>query len=101
MNAVPTREELFEMAARPIGSPALQELAERTSVGRLGPTGEVVKGAPPELLEVSKRASKVWLPAGKSSANTTAAREAEAQIKARNFDLEDAIEAAGGRRGHA
>jgi hypothetical protein len=91
MNAVPTREELFEMAARPIGSPDVQALAKAVLPGAKPPA---------EVVEAARRASKLWLPAGKTSANTIEAREAEAVIRARNFDLEDAVEEAGGKRGH-
>lgn len=91
MNVVPTREELFEMAARPIGGPDTFELAKAVLPGEKPPL---------EVVEAAKRAQKLWLPAGKTSANTTEAREAEALIKARNYDIEDAVEAAGGKRGH-
>lgn len=91
MNAVPTREELFEMAARPIGGPDTFRLAKAVLPGEKPPL---------EVIEAGKRAQKLWLPAGKTSANTTVAREADAAIKALNYDLEDAVEAAGGKRGH-
>jgi hypothetical protein len=91
MTAIPTRDELFEMAARPIGGEDVYRAAQKAVA---------TKGKPPaEVVEASKRASKLWLPAGKTSANTNAAREAEAAIKARNYDIEDAVEAAGGCRG--
>jgi len=76
MNAVPTRDELFEMAARPIGAP-----------------GEKPRSA-------AARTSKIWLPAGKRSATSADAKSARAEFRERQIDLEDAIEAAGGQRGH-
>lgn len=52
-----------------------------------------------EAREVARRASKIWLPNGKRSANTTEARDAAKAAKALNYDLEDAVEQAGGNRG--
>jgi hypothetical protein len=76
------RDELFALAAQPIGDRELQ-------------TGIHCTG--PEAREAARRASKVWLPGGKTSA--TIARDAERELRVRNFDIEDAIEAAGGHRG--
>lgn len=84
-----SRDEIFALAAAPIGGAELRE--------KCG--GGLVHVADPEAIAAAKRASKIWLPRGKSSANTNAAREVEREAKARNFDIEDAIEAAGGQRG--
>jgi hypothetical protein len=91
------REELFALAAKPIGSPELCREADNLKAAqergvRVKPTGE--------LAETIKRTSKLWLPEGKTSANSTEARAAERELKALNYDLEDAVEAAGGDRGH-
>lgn len=85
-----TRDELFALAAKPIGDRELQHAGNNPEAVMMDP----------RLTAAAKRASKVWLPLGKQSANTNAAREAERELKARNFDLEDAIAAAGGERGH-
>lgn len=86
------RDELFALAAAPLGSPEIMAKADALTFGAK---------APPEVAAISKRASKVWLPEGKSSVNTNVAREAEREMRARNFDIEDAIAAAGGNRGSA
>lgn len=90
-----SREELFEMAAEPIGSPDLQRYAdanrEAFARGALKPS--------PELKEAGERACKKWLPGGKKSPVSVESREAEQAFYARNFDIEDAVEAAGGQRG--
>lgn len=91
MNAVPTRDELFEMAARPIGDPELFGLAKNLLPGQK---------PHPEVVEASKRACKLWLPAGKKSAVNVEAKEVRAEFDARQIDLEDAVESAGGQRGH-
>lgn len=79
MNAVPTREELFEMAASPI-APADHTIEARKAAG--------------------KRAAALWLPAGKTNISATRIGKAlRAEMKARQIDLEDAVEAAGGARG--
>lgn len=93
MNAPISREELFELAAKPIGDRAIQQ---RISAAGGDPFGKIMT---PETTQAAKRAQKLWLPHGKQSANTTAAREAERELKALNYDLEDAVEAAGGTRG--
>jgi hypothetical protein len=85
------RDELFALAAQPIGSPSLQREADSALARQMKPSLEVVA--------VAKRANKVWLPAGKKSANTTLARDVERDLLARNYDIEDAIAEAGGRRG--
>jgi hypothetical protein len=80
MNAVPTRDELFEMAARPIA-----------------PVDDTYNAK----VEAGKRAGNLWLPAGKM--NPSATREGKAlraEMRALQIDLEDAVEAAGGARGH-
>lgn len=90
MNAVPTREELFEMAARPIGDADLYQRAKSVLPG---------EKPHPEVVEAAKRASKLWLPCGKKSAVNAEAKEVRAEFNARQIDLEDAVEAAGGARG--
>lgn len=85
------RDELFALAAQPIGSAQLQAEADFAMNNQRTP--------PKEVVETAKRAAKVWLPEGKLSANTTAARDAKKEIRARNYDIEDAIVAAGGHRG--
>jgi hypothetical protein len=81
------REELFALAAAPLGDRSIQD--------KVGKDFQKTKAA------FAKRAQKVWLPAGKLSANTNAQREHERSLKALNFDIEDAVEAAGGQRGHS
>lgn len=49
--------------------------------------------------EVARRATKLWLPEGKRSASTREAKAARDEIRSRQIDLEDAVEAAGGQRG--
>jgi len=87
---VTDRELLQDLAARPLGTPELQKLASQYSPDQT---------PPPELREVSKRCSKVWLPAGKRSSRGRGEREAEQSFYARQTDIEDAVEAAGGVRG--
>jgi hypothetical protein len=60
--------------------------------------GEVV---PPELKKLSRRIAKKWTPLGKHLPAPGEAAAAERELKARNFDIEDAIESAGGARGSA
>lgn len=76
------REELFALAARPLG--VLTDDRD----------GELSGSA------VGRRAQKVWLPDGKRSASGKEVRERESELRALNFDIEDAIEAAGGQRGY-
>ena len=87
------REELFALASKPLGDRELQ------AAGSWAPTAEERAARDKELASFARRAQKVWLPEGKRSVVTKEAREAEAAIRARNFDIEDAIEAAGGQRG--
>lgn len=54
----------------------------------------------PEAIAAAKRAQKIWLPDGKKSANTREARDAARAARALNYDLEDAVEQAGGARGN-
>lgn len=86
---VSDRELLRELAAQPIGSRDLDQFKDANGYITV-----------PEAVEAGKRAKKIWLPSGKRSAadaNRAAAKRArEAQI-----DIEDAVEAAGGERGHA
>ena len=85
MNAVPSREQLFAMAAEPIGDRV------RCDAGKM--TAEEKAGA-------AKRASKVWLPWGATNKSATReSRAAQAALRETQIDLEDAIAAAGGERG--
>lgn len=90
-----SREEIFHMAAEPIGSAALQREAEANMAayarGALKPSME--------LKEAGQRAAKKWLPGGKKSTVSAESKEAEKAFYERQVDLEDAIEAAGGHRG--
>jgi hypothetical protein len=92
------RDELFALAALPIGKASI-EAAEKAARAAKVPAKKIHKVVERATREAAKRASKVWLPAGKSSANTTIARDAERDLLARNYDIEDAIAEAGGRRG--
>lgn len=85
------REELFEMAAEPIGNADLQREAEFIGTSGRKPSRE--------LKEASARACKKWLPAGKKSTVSHESKEAEQAFYARQNDIEDAVEAAGGQRG--
>jgi hypothetical protein len=89
MPEVTDREMLAELVARPIGGKHIQ--------------GEDARGLETlysaEAKEAAARANKRWLPAGKRSTrgpDEAASREA---FYARQIDLEDAVEAAGGQRG--
>lgn len=84
------RETLFEMAAEPIGSPKLMAEADHIAHTMIKPS--------PELREAAQRANKRWLPEGKITASSLMSKEAEAAFY--ETDLEDAVEAAGGERGH-
>lgn len=85
MNIAPSREELFAMAAEPIGD------RERLAAGKMTML---------EKAEAGKRASKFWRPYGITNKSATKeARAAQAKLRATQIDLEDAIEAAGGARG--
>jgi len=55
----------------------------------------------PVAVEAGRRAQKIWLPEGKRSTNGREAKEARQAFYKRQVDLEDAVEAAGGRRGGA
>lgn len=87
--------DIFALAARPIGSRALEQEAKDAFYheqhgGRASLS--------PELRETVKRTSQRWLPAGKKSA-ADANRRAHDDAMARQTDLEDAVEQAGGTRG--
>lgn len=83
-----TRDELFALAALPIGD---REEQDKSNPGH--------RIATPTAIAAAKRAQKIWLPDGKTSALSRESRQAERDAKARNFDIEDAIENAGGKRG--
>lgn len=80
-----TREELFELAASPIGGPEAKRAAAAHRPGR--------DKTPAILKEAGKRAAKIWLPRGKRRTILSAGDPAA------QTDLEDAVEAAGGKRG--
>ena len=82
------REQLQFLADQPIGSPALQQECERLAHQRdARPSGE--------LQETAKRIAKRWLPLGR-----TPPRSRKCNVEtAEQIDIEDAVEAAGGRRG--
>lgn len=81
-----SRDELFALAEEPIGSRALQ-------AGRYDQIHD------PDLVRAAKRASKLWLPRGRRGSNSREAKDADTAIRSTQFDLEDAVEAAGGSRG--
>ena len=95
MTQVTDREILQEMLERPIGSPRLQAEIEanlpRLQRESLKPTWE--------MREAAQRASKKWLPAGKKPTRTPEIKAAEEAFYAKQIDIEDAVEAAGGSRG--
>lgn len=96
MEQVTDRELLWELAQKPIGSPALQ--AEAQSVAHIVASG----GTPSvsaELKEAGSRANKKWLPAGKRSTSGPEERAKREAFYERQIDLEEAVEAAGGKRG--
>jgi hypothetical protein len=91
MERVSTRNLLQELADAPIGSPELQDEADRIAHAK----GAVKPSA--ELTEAIKRASKLWLPQGRHPARRGACNEPAAE----QIDIEDAVESAGGKRGSA
>jgi hypothetical protein len=91
MGEVSQREVLQEMAESHIGSPALMDEAKRI--------GGTMRKPSPALAEAGKRAAKIWLPAGKKSARDAEQKAAEKAFYDKQVDLEDAVEAAGGKRG--
>lgn len=82
------RVTLQGLANQPIGGKHLQEEAERKA--------HTEEKRSPELVATCKRASKIWLPEGKTSPKQRNLVDPTTQI-----DIEDAIEAAGGQRGGA
>lgn len=89
MENASTRDMLETLAQSPIGSRELQ------ASPALDETGHVR----PEVKEAAQRASKIWLPQGKRATNTREARAVREQFKQAQTDIEDAVEAAGGKRG--
>jgi hypothetical protein len=85
MEQVSTRELLQELASLPIGSPEIQK-EPLDKDGKLKP----------EAKEAAKRASKLWLPQGRKPARR---RSVCNDPSAQQTDIEDAVEAAGGKRG--
>jgi len=87
MEHVSTRDLLQDLASQPIGSPELQAEADRIAHNGNRPTAE--------LKETIRRTAKIWLPQGK-----TPPRRGKCNIEtAEQIDIEDAVEAAGGKRG--
>lgn len=87
---VSDREILRELAARPIGGEG----------ARCWQKAPHVWDANDEAREAAKRAGKTWLPAGKRSASSKEEREYRKAFREQQIDLEDAVEQAGGQRGH-
>lgn len=85
-----TREDLQHLAGSPLGAEHLQDEAARKF-------GTEEKRSP-ELVEMCKRVGKKWLPLGKLPPKK---RQTKAEIAEHQIDIEDAIEAAGGKRGGA
>jgi hypothetical protein len=77
---VTNRELLQELANRPLGEAAIEAGLETS-------------------MTISQRCQKTWLPCGRRSAATPEARAAKREMAERQIDIEDAVEAAGGRRG--
>lgn len=96
MGQISTREVLQELVEKPIGSPALQEEAERVAYMAANGGTPIISA---ELAEAGQRANKKWLPAGKRSTSGPEARASREAFYERQIDLEEAIEAAGGQRG--
>ena len=97
MEQATTRDVLDELAASPtvrtsaaspIGSPELQEEADRKAYKGEKPS--------PALKQTIKRTAKIWLPQGKKAARAGGACN---EPDAKQIDIEDAVEAAGGKRG--
>lgn len=82
------REQLRILSELPIGARHLQDEADRIAHSGIKPTGE--------LKETIKRAAKIWLPEGKKPPRPRSTCNAP---DAQQTDLEDAVEAAGGKRG--
>lgn len=83
-----TREDLFALAAKPLGDPELHARVTRDPNGARGN---------PEVKAMVKRIAKTWLPLGRRSVTRGACNEPGAA----QTDIEDAVEAAGGARGQA
>jgi hypothetical protein len=83
------RDTLQLLAEQSIGAPHLQAEADRIAhaQGAIKASGE--------LKETIKRAAKRWLPLGKRPLTAGGCNEPTAQ----QTDIEDAVEAAGGKRG--
>jgi len=97
MTQVSTRELLQELTELPIGSPELQVEADATARAR-AQMGKSVKPSP-KLQETIDRAAKKWLPQGKRRVSREEAIAATRAFYANQTDIEDAVEAAGGKRG--
>jgi hypothetical protein len=85
------REQLQYLTEQPLGAPHLQAEADRIAHanGAVKPSGE--------LKATIKRTAKIWLPQGKRPPVRGACNEPTAE----QTDIEDAVEAAGGKRGGA
>jgi hypothetical protein len=84
---------LQQLTEEPLGSPALQQMAD-AAFRRQHLEG---KRSPPEVAEMAKRVSKIFLPAGRRQPKDD--RGAREEFAARQIDIEDAVAAAGGSRG--
>jgi formate-dependent phosphoribosylglycinamide formyltransferase (GAR transformylase) len=86
MGQVSTREVLQELAAKPIGIP--EEMGTHDN------------GYTEACREAAQRAQKIWLPAGKRPILSPEGKAHVAALNESQTNLEDAVEAAGGERGH-
>lgn len=77
-------------------APELQALLDQPIGDRSRPTD--YKGHCPDQVDAARRANKLWLPLGTISRRDVN-RAAAADALERQFDLEAAVEAAGGHRG--
>lgn len=75
-----------------------RELLQRLADQPLGLEG-MEAYIPGAAEEVGRRCQKIWLPAGKRSANSREGRAARQAFREQQIDLEEAVEAAGGKRG--
>jgi hypothetical protein len=93
MEQATTRDLLDDLAKSRLGSPALQEEADRVARSQGGAQPSA------ELKETIKRTAKKWLPQGKRTVSRAEAQAAAAAFNSKQTDIEDAVERAGGKRG--
>jgi hypothetical protein len=91
MQQVSEREVLQSLAEEPLGGPDLQRLAENAARRQEKP--------PPAVRQMAKRINKIFLPRGKRTVRDADERQKQDDFAAKQIDLEDAVEAAGGSRG--